>query len=883
MTAAATETACSLRLSSAGATLQSFSQPGAGCSVSESTVQHLLASMRQTAEAAKQIRRQRDALSQPRQQQQQQQQPGVSEPRSPASAALNRLLSESVRSNQLQQLASLLTTSGTPAAAAQQVSEVPPDSPAVPDRQLRHITSRADSSTLEAADTLLDLEFAARDAGSFTQHRAQLATMLARAAAEQQNHQDAGASLQLASPRAVKEEAAAAALVLGAPRRGSSAEPSASAPVAGTAGVAAAAAAPQSDASCGAAASAPAAAAGSDSSAARQRLQHELLALLSRHVAGLPQAGADQNGRTQVPGSAHVSVPGAGADATHPAAGATTAAATAAAHLTCSGPEPNECPAPSDDVPIFSVLQRVQQHLLTKQQGTAAAAAGRSVRSESSGFLHRLLQASQRLQDGADPDTLSRQLGEDQGLLLRTTSNLTSSTALPRPGLNAESVAAVSRAAVLAAAAEASRVQHVSLLQAQARSAEGPYPSYLDADLLTLFHEFKATRQQVRMRSQQSTLHLPCVRWPQGSCKSSSDSLLGRRVSATCAPAHHRHEHPPRQAATCRPTCCLSWLRCFPHRVQVAAILREAVEQGVMDTGLIHRLQQLRHRVMDSPSFTLPATAATEGAPAASAATAPSAAAPSCLASKRSRDQQRGLDAGGAAADAAEADAPSSKLRRTETMTSGGTATPPPAAAGAEAEPMDVSAPFDSSAGASGTRKAAPAEAAEPRAAAAGTDAPESPAAAAAAAPSDAAAPAGEGGLLAKSVECLVQVHRLTNRMLAKAVSAKKEGTEAARRAEELSALAATGHSTAQQLQLQVQMLQQQLQLAQLQLQARQQQLQQVHVRSQQAAVAYPQLVSQVAKSVSRLVTTASNCSLPVEHRKALAGIADELLHNCQC
>lgn len=197
---------------------------------------------------------------------------------------------------------------------------------------------------------------------------------------------------------------------------------------------------------------------------------------------------------------------------------------------------------------------------------------------------------------------------------------------------------------------------------------------------------------------------------------------------------------------------------------------------------------------------------------------------------------------------------------------------------------MDVSAPANSSAGgASGTRKAAPADAAEPQAAAAGDDAPESPAAAAAAAPSDAAAPAGESGLLAKSVECLVQVHRLTNRMLAKAVSAKKEGTDAARRAEELSALAATGHSTTQQLQLQVQMLQQQLQLAQLQLAARQQLLQQVHVRSQQAAVAYPKLVSQVAKSVSRLVTTASNCSLPVEHRKALAGIADELLHNCQC
>jgi hypothetical protein len=472
--------------------------------------------MRQTEEAAEQIRRQRDALAaQPRQQQQQQQQqPAASEPRSPGAAVLSRLLSESVRSNQLQQLASLLGGSSA-AAAAQQMLEVPPDSPAVPVRAMRHNTSLADSSTLEAAaaDALLDLEFAARDAGSFTENRAQLAEMLVRAATEQQQHsQDAGASLQLASPvAAAREDAAAAPLVAWATRRGSSAGPSsASAPVAGTAAAAAGApaAAPQPDASCGAAASAPAAAADSNSKAARQRLQQQLLALLSRHVEGLSQPDAAQTGMQQAPGSTHMSVAGAGAGATPPAAGA---AAAAAAQL--GGPELMGSPAQPDSFPILPVLHRVQQHLAAKQHDAAAAAAagggGGPARSESSGFLHRLLSASRRLQDGTDADRLSHRLSENPGLLLRSSSNITSNTALACSGLNPESVAAVSRAAALAAAAEASRVQHVSLLQAQAQApaAESPYPTCLDADLLTLFYEFKATRQQVRRVQQQGTLH----------------------------------------------------------------------------------------------------------------------------------------------------------------------------------------------------------------------------------------------------------------------------------------------------------------------------------------------------------------------------------------
>lgn len=307
--------------------------------------------------------------------------------------------------------------------------------------------------------------------------------------------------------------------------------------------------------------------------------------------------------------------------------------------------------------------------------------------------------------------------------------------------------------------------------------------------------------------------------------------------------------------------------------------MQEAVDQGVMNCNVVRRLQQLQHmrqRATDSPTFTL-GTAAAQSAGAAPSGSAGGTLSALVSLGKRARDQQRGA---GCAADAAavDADAPSSKLRRTELSKGSGTAaagaadtvsgkTAGHAAAEAKAqgEDMDVSAPNDSSAptdaaagaddGTGATAAAAPsgeaAAAADSDAQAAATPKAANPAAPAAAL-REPASPSADSGLLPRSVETLVLVHSLTNRALAKAVSTKKESCDALTRAEEFSAMTASSHSSIQHLQLQNQMLQQQLQLAHLQLQAKQQQLVQVQARSQHVNVAYPQLVARVAKSVNR-------------------------------
>jgi GAF domain-containing protein len=54
-----------------------------------------------------------------------------------------------------------------------------------------------------------------------------------------------------------------------------------------------------------------------------------------------------------------------------------------------------------------------------------------------------------------------------------------------------------------AASVEAARLQQQQQQQqqqaARAAGVEGPYSSYLDAELLNLYSEFKTTRQQVRI------------------------------------------------------------------------------------------------------------------------------------------------------------------------------------------------------------------------------------------------------------------------------------------------------------------------------------------------------------------------------------------------
>lgn len=127
----------------------------------------------------------------------------------------------------------------------------------------------------------------------------------------------------------------------------------------------------------------------------------------------------------------------------------------------------------------------------------------------------------------------------------------------------------------------------------------------------------------------------------------------------------------------------------------------------------------------------------------------------------------------------------------------------------------------------------------------------------------------------------MIKLHGLNKRTLSKAVSSRKESTEAVSRAEQFAAITATSHSNTQQLQLQNQMLQHQLRLAQLQLQAKQQELMNAQARAQSSAVTYPQLVARVARSVNRLVASAYREKLPLEERQELALIAEELLTAC--
>jgi len=338
----------------------------------------------------------------------------------------------------------------------------------------------------------------------------------------------------------------------------------------------------------------------------------------------------------------------------------------------------------------------------------------------------------------------------------------------------------------------------------------------------------------------------------------------------------------------------------------VLALIQEAAKRGLLPSRVSHRLQQQQrqHRATESPTITLTAVSA-----GAAAATFSGGTTGPAVLSKRTRDQTEGATE---AADAADADAPSSKLRRLEHNSSKALA---PAAATVDAakpeaaadavEPMDTSAAADSSqqrpedvrpaarqeapetqdsneqaAGASAENPApaAPAAAAEPQGRASSPQRPVQAAEEAAAAALDTPALT---DMVGRAVEVLLLVHGLSKRVLGKAVTLKKEALDANSRADQVAALASSNHSQMQQLQLQNKLLQQQVRVVEAELQARQQQLQQVQVRAQHAVVAYPQLIARVTNSVNRLVAAASQDSLPVGDRQELARISQELLAAC--
>jgi hypothetical protein len=575
-----------------------------------------------------------------------------------------------------------------------------------------------------------------------------------------------------------------------------------------------------------------------------------------------------------------------------------------------------------DDVPILPILQKLKKQMALRQQeaageaaaasgaaalaaapgfGTAAAAGGGPLGSGTSTILQRLLQQNRQLQSiaAANSGGLERQQGEGRPAH-RSASTPTNSTGIAGLGLYTPA----------ACVGDALRMQQQQAVQMA--GVEGPYSSYLDAELLNLYSEFKTRRKQVRLgcysvscaqvgAAPAQAVQASCMHdWLEAALLINCAQL---QAANTCCPVGARHLRGlVMLLVPCAGHALLYWL-------QVLAIVKEAVHQGVMNSNVVRRLQQPQHMrqgATDSPSFTTGA-AATQSAGAAQSGGAGGTFSSLLSLGKRARDQQ----GAGPTADAAavDADAPSSKLRRTKlNMASGSAAagaadtvsgkTAGNAAAEPEGQDMDVSAPNDSSACAYADSAAAAPAGADAATGATAAAAPTAEAAtaadsdaqaaatpkaepAAAAAVREPASPGADGSLLPRSVEALVLVHSLTNRVLAKAVSAKKEVSDALMRAEQFSAMTASSHSSIQHLQLQNQMLQQQLQLAQIQLQAKQQQLVQVQARSQHVSVAYPQLVGHVAKCVNRLVSTAHHDHLPVAERQELAAVAEDLLAAC--
>lgn len=124
-------------------------------------------------------------------------------------------------------------------------------------------------------------------------------------------------------------------------------------------------------------------------------------------------------------------------------------------------------------------------------------------------------------------------------------------------------------------------------------------------------------------------------------------------------------------------------------------------------------------------------------------------------------------------------------------------------------------------------------------------------------------------------------LHSLTNKLLQKAVGAKKDAGEAGEKTQQFAALVAASHNDTHQLQMQNHLLRQQLHVMQLQLKVQQQQAMQARAMAQRSAVARPQMVAQVASAVNGLVKLAHKDNLPLGERQELAMIAEELLAVC--
>jgi hypothetical protein len=144
---------------------------------------------------------------------------------------------------------------------------------------------------------------------------------------------------------------------------------------------------------------------------------------------------------------------------------------------------------------LLPLLQRVQQQLACRQQSLAVSGASGSTAAAAAAVHASLLRQQSRQVSTAAPllSTLSGESFQPDGLgrTMSKITNLTTFNLAERLGLN--SVLSAAAAAQPAAAAPQQQQQQVPATAA----AEGPYPSYLDADLLELYAEVKKTRKTV--------------------------------------------------------------------------------------------------------------------------------------------------------------------------------------------------------------------------------------------------------------------------------------------------------------------------------------------------------------------------------------------------
>lgn len=506
MTAAGTDTNCSTRTANLSLQRHQSQTVTAGTTAishvgSESTLQHLLQTVRQTAEVASQIRRHRDALAT--------QQPAKQ--LSASDSTVQQLLTQSLQQNpqsqplpQLQDLLVQLLAQEVASSAAplpsllaallptrSQQPQAPSCSPAAA-RCLQHVTSLADSSIAEAAaaDALLDLELGAHDAHSFSFAKTRgTAGQTAGAAA-------APAAGARATPEAA--DAAANAHAPGTTKQGSGSAAAAAADLLGRGSLTAGAAAEASPAP-GDGDGAHSTSIGSGAAPFSQP-QQELLSILAKHMASLQAAtGKDATASHTLPAAAD---PGQGSADQGPAGrpSDTSGSVAAVPHFPQSPNKASSSAAGAalDPAKVQLLVGELRRQLTCRQQAAAATHADPPAAAAASAVHRPLLQRSSTAAGapsaGTAPAALSSGLSGGSGGMERHQSVLGS---LLRCASTISNCAAAGPGAAAAAGFHAQ--QSSGQQQAAGAATDGTHGSgHPDAELLQMYGEFQSNRKQVR-------------------------------------------------------------------------------------------------------------------------------------------------------------------------------------------------------------------------------------------------------------------------------------------------------------------------------------------------------------------------------------------------